>query len=776
MKKINKNADRSHSVIYSWILSYLLLTFLNALLTGGVYVVARNMIDTEINRANRLVLTNIRNNLDMALKAADDLSIDILSSPQIQSISRMEPGEPRFYYTLYQAAQSLSNNRSSQFLFRYYYIYLGNSDRILIPGTAYSSRLYYDSYIAEGQLSYEEWAEILSKTHYGSYHPLPYFSSSAHAPLELALVRTIPPVSSHDKVANIVIMMNFSDIRQYAKDDYNLVLLDQNNRVVAQSKPETPFDPTVLPDMPDEYGIVSCDSSEGEEIISYITSTNGQWKYITVTPEKVYWEKAAFIRAIMAGEIILCMLGMGLLSAYFIQRDYNILREITQFIRSQFHVDTGHRENEYHLIQQVLSSTLQGKQEAELKLDRQAGILRANLLISLLEGGDCTRNPDLEKELFGARFSEGEFDIIVFHFEPAGLDYWSRGRKNEVDALAWYAAANVAGELLGQLGAVYPISLEERMVCVLCAGERREYRPRLSAKLEEILDLAGEKLHIRMRAAVAGPHRLEDIHRGYTQALSALDYFADTNSAPVFYEDVPEKIPARLFYPYDEEHKLVNHLQTGNKEEALRTMSQLLDHLAAHPRDLTSSIPFILASNILQTLTSNQEGRSASLERYSGELARLQHCRTLKEAKEPLEALILGIIRDRAESSGRNMPTLGAEIKQIIRKQYTDPELCISSIALQLDKSPYYISKVFKQEMGCSILDFINQARICRAKELMLSTDATQELVAQMTGFSNVRTFQRVFKKVEGTSPGRLRAALETQTSSAGGNTPPREP
>ncbi len=61
--------------------------------------------------------------------------------------------------------------------------------------------------------------------------------------------------------------------------------------------------------------------------------------------------------------------------------------------------------------------------------------------------------------------------------------------------------------------------------------------------------------------------------------------------------------------------------------------------------------------------------------------------------------------------------------------------------------------KLFKNNLGRTPVDFINQVRINRAKELLLHTDMRVKEIAWNIGFADEFYFSRVFKKLEGKSP-----------------------
>lgn len=67
--------------------------------------------------------------------------------------------------------------------------------------------------------------------------------------------------------------------------------------------------------------------------------------------------------------------------------------------------------------------------------------------------------------------------------------------------------------------------------------------------------------------------------------------------------------------------------------------------------------------------------------------------------------------------------------------------------------SPAYLSKVFKEITGYSVIEFFNRIKIDKAKELIIDGDKKIKEVAQILGFTDEFYFSRIFKKIEGISP-----------------------
>ncbi len=83
---------------------------------------------------------------------------------------------------------------------------------------------------------------------------------------------------------------------------------------------------------------------------------------------------------------------------------------------------------------------------------------------------------------------------------------------------------------------------------------------------------------------------------------------------------------------------------------------------------------------------------------------------------------------------------------------YTE-HLSLDELAKELHVNKYYLSHAFSTKLYMSFTDYINRLRIDYAKNLLLTTDFNISYVGEQSGFETQRTFNRVFKKIVGTSP-----------------------
>ena len=77
----------------------------------------------------------------------------------------------------------------------------------------------------------------------------------------------------------------------------------------------------------------------------------------------------------------------------------------------------------------------------------------------------------------------------------------------------------------------------------------------------------------------------------------------------------------------------------------------------------------------------------------------------------------------------------------------------IETLADMITVSPDYFTKMFKDSIGTTPIDYINGVRVNHALRLLTLTDTPVNEIAEKTGFSNPNYFHKIFKSYMTTSP-----------------------
>ncbi|MGM9925660.1 MAG: PocR ligand-binding domain-containing protein [Bacillus sp. (in: firmicutes)] len=107
-------------------------------------------------------------------------------------------------------------------------------------------------------------------------------------------------------------------------------------------------------------------------------------------------------------------------------------------------------------------------------------------------------------------------------------------------------------------------------------------------------------------------------------------------------------------------------------------------------------------------------------------------------------------------STSESEPAEGnKDIKKAIKyiHKNLNRQITLEEVSQHVYLSPYYFSKLFKQEMGVNFINYVNRKKMERAKELLRNPNWSIDNIAKSLGYSQTSYFCKVFRKEFHTTP-----------------------
>jgi two-component system response regulator YesN len=101
-----------------------------------------------------------------------------------------------------------------------------------------------------------------------------------------------------------------------------------------------------------------------------------------------------------------------------------------------------------------------------------------------------------------------------------------------------------------------------------------------------------------------------------------------------------------------------------------------------------------------------------------------------------------------------------AKVKKYLDTHFSE-DISLDKMAEQVNISPYYFSKLFKQETGTGFNNYLTKIRIEKAKSLLENTDMPIKEICAEIGYQDPNYLSRLFKRWTGLSPTELREVLK---------------
>lgn len=379
--------------------------------------------------------------------------------------------------------------------------------------------------------------------------------------------------------------------------------------------------------------------------------------------------------------------------------------------------------------------------------DKTALIVRRDFLESLFSGGAFYSQAQVAQHLkaLGCDFMLTS-PCIMCLFSIDNYDFFSQNTNSrERDALR-FAIVNLATELLDEHFSCEMIPHgSSKFVAVLGCPERSSV-PELRASLETALEkfLAVVKTHLEFTMTVA-----------YSTSFRGIEHM------PQMYENLEELLLLRVRHGYGKilspgmaedltlgdfnvsstaENILVSSVLNGNAAQALAQFDDIADDLFQY--SYNEIMPYLthLAYRLLNSAKETRCSASQPItEAFKVVSARLPQCEIEADFRTCfaayLERLCSILAAQKSGQETQNSKALVDRVLQIIESDYTNPEICLGSIADNLGLSTHYIGQIFRSSQGKSVSQYILDLRLEKIAQAMRESNRPFADIMEEVGF-----------------------------------------
>ena len=268
-------------------------------------------------------------------------------------------------------------------------------------------------------------------------------------------------------------------------------------------------------------------------------------------------------------------------------------------------------------------------------------------------------------------------------------------------------------------------------------------------KLKEEL----EKKEILITCCVSREFRnKENLSLRYSEALSTLDKKFFKGNHKLICESSFESEKAEP-YSLEIEKRLTKYVTEGRREEALTVLQTLTENLSNSAADIqyTRFVYLQLCNNLIKNVQDSGGHLPKNYtERYIfNAILSQKNILLLKQLAEEIVDTCMKCFEKREKPLSANVE----RAISFIETNYMN-DLSLEDVANAVFLSSGYLSIIFKEETGYTVLEYITYVRMKKAKELVLKTPALKiKEIAEQLGYNNVQSFIRYFKKYYGMTP-----------------------
>ncbi|OME73470.1 hypothetical protein BSK65_05895 [Paenibacillus odorifer] len=764
---------KNRSVYMTWMLSYVSVLLVPILISGVIYGATLNVVKAEINRANQSILLQMEQAIDSQFKGIENLSLEVSLNRRIAAFISADTNlSDSDHYDVYQIANDLRVYEIANDFLEGIYIYYKNSDTVIARNNRMNIEALYEHIRLEEHMPFQSLREYFDQGYIKGYHSVVVSEENEWRPTVM-YAQNVNSTIMNQPGAVLLFMIDRSKLLEQASapEKGTIFILDKDNRFIASTGDSLSEPALLYSDMSKESGQLEIETDGHRLVASYTTSSITGWKYVMTLPANVYHQKMNVVEQLTIASILLCLIVGGGVTYWLLKRNYLPIHALIQSLsfKAGFTFDRG--SNEYSFLEQALSSTFHEKEELHYKLNQHNNTLRSHFLQRLLKGQLDSHIPLHESfSAYDLRFPLGGFSVILLRIEHFGKFHRKDEDQVHNKRLLHFLIANVVEEVARKSVNAYAVELDQELLACIVnhqLASPTEQRGELGHIAEETMSFISNHAHVQLTAAISAQQEGEyGIFQAFQEAIEAMEYRIIVGSGGIIHygdlsgNDNLGAAPGGYFYPLKVEQQLIVMVREGQLDKAKAFVGEIIQKNVTKepfPFHTAKCLMFDLMATLQKVIGEIRIAGKPDMPDGVRAIERLMQCQTVGEMRSQLYdmlELLCGYVNNNREYCSN---PLIDKVMKYVNEYYQDENLNISMIGEAFSMTPSYVSKLFKELAGESLLDYINKTRLVQAKLLLIGGKYTVSEISLKVGYNDVNTFHRIFKKFEGITPGRYR-------------------
>lgn len=299
------------------------------------------------------------------------------------------------------------------------------------------------------------------------------------------------------------------------------------------------------------------------------------------------------------------------------------------------------------------------------------------------------------------------------------------------------------------------------VLLVPCENGTVEYEERVQilTRMRNMIHKLENRIDISFRGGIGRVRSFENIKESYSEALRAL---RESDSHVAHINDIPLVQEYDGEYPLDMEnsyyHRIGEGDYTGAMEAANRFFDWMLKNYSAYRDDIEIKVLELVIQAEYQAFF-NKRGIKYGFRYRTTYVKEVQSCADYEELRNWFLNKTGDVCRKIEGSSEKETESVVAKAKAYIDENY-NKDISLDDVSRMVDISPYYFSKLFKQEQGENFIEYLTRIRMANARRILKNQNYNIKEVCAMCGYSDPNYFSRIFKKFEGVTPSEYRERL----------------
>lgn len=215
-------------------------------------------------------------------------------------------------------------------------------------------------------------------------------------------------------------------------------------------------------------------------------------------------------------------------------------------------------------------------------------------------------------------------------------------------------------------------------------------------------------------------------------------------------------------YPFEKERELLSTIAAGDKATSQKILNEILGYVFFSSGKDIQVIKLRILELVVLLSRAAVEGGADSEEifglnhSYLSDINRFRSVEELTFWLSKIMARFTDCVFNLADV--RHKDIIYKAINYI--KLHYRERITLEDVALHVYLTPSYFSKIFKNEMKCNFVTYVNNMRIHTSQKLLLDISIPLTEISGIVGFEDQSYFTKVFKKSAGITPKKYRESM----------------
>lgn len=497
--------------------------------------------------------------------------------------------------------------------------------------------------------------------------------------------------------------------------------------------------------------------------IQYIQSDSLHWKYISVIPTGYIKESVNQIRNVTILVASISIVLSIVLTLYIINGLYKPMNKILSYINiigdKKTAITRSGNSNEFTLINSIIDYVYKENQVLQDNFEKNKPMLQDKYIYDIINGKVSSDYEKVGLEI-GIDLPHPYYQVIVYDIgeeTPHSLKKYKRLFKEDTRNMMEIARQTLYGQCC-----YYFLDKDDQTIVSLLNAPKSFYeRSGINDYLEKIQKYFMEKSDLPYVIGIGQSYQgIRNCYQSYIDALETIKYqIVKGQNSVIYIDEVRNSTGAVITYPIEQETRLITITKSGNCKSVMEILESIWEENLSEKElspEMVDNLFHALASTAIRTIFEMRLTNEQVLPDNQNVYKEMEHRKSIEEKKEYIIQVFTAIALFASEKNHGHQNHILDKINQYLEENYRN-EISLDTVAEVVNLSTSYLSFIFKENSGLNFVDYVNQFRLKKAKELLENSSYNISQIAELSGYSSANSFSKVFKKYNGISPGQYR-------------------